>query len=350
MEKDEPKKQEEIPDDVLEFLEWVNMANITDVSTFINEVKESGICMKRAKLTSMDPVNWKKEVSEDPTTLKYREPETGLYYETMDIIEYIQDCRQRKRALSTEDILDFEMIHKDRPQKLFFWVHKRFEDDLDTFSNALKSFLLKEFGQDTEISIDEFGNRFIIVCQNIMVDNYEQKMIVLKRFGSAYQTDEIGGYLLHPIETYEEIPSIANVAYKNPVVNALIENGYRPTARIMEKIRPLLVNVPAGGLTVNITNITVNINNNYGSKSAYKKFIDHIIENLPTWYIPNTWIMKKTLVDEFNKFNDSEISAAVVIKNLKSEGLFELISAGEKRARLNPGENKVNLFLTKRML
>ena len=143
-------------------------------------------------------------------------------------------------------------------------------------------------------------------------------MIVLKRFGSAYQTDEIGGYLLHPIETYEEIPSIANVAYKNPVVNALIENGYRPTARIMEKIRPLLVNVPAGGLTVNITNITVNINNNYGSKSAYKKFIDHIIENLPTWYIPNTWIMKKTLVDEFNKFNDSEISAAVVIKNLKS--------------------------------
>ena len=346
MEKDEPV----IPNDVLEFLEWINRANITDVSAFINEVKESGVCMKRDKLTSMDPTNWKKEVSEDPATLKYREPETGLYYETMDIVEYIQDCRQRKRVLSTEDILDLEMIHKDRPQKLFFWISDSFEDKLESFSIALKSFLLKEFGQETDISIDEFGDRFIIVCQNIMVNNYEQKTALLKKFGSAYRTDEIGGYLLQTIETYEEIPSIANVAYKNPVIHALIENGYRPTAGIMEKLRPLLVNVPAGGLTVNITNITVNINNNYGSESVYKKFVDHITKNLPAWYIPNTWITKKTLVDEFNKFNDSETSPAVVIKNLKSEGLFKLISAGEKRARLNPGENKVNLFLTKRGL
>jgi len=221
---------------------WLSTATPEAITRFFEEAEEHGFCMNRNKLDLMDPEFWKKEISETPKKFIYKEPETGLFYETADIKEYLQDCRQRKRVLSTEDILDYEMIHKDRPQKLFFWISKRFEDDVGRFSAALKKFLLDKFTQDTDISIDEFEDRYIIVCSNIVVKNYEQKMALLKKFGNAHRTDEIGNYAIQPNpDLYEKIPSIANVAYKNPAVQQLINSDYELTGELTQKLLDLSI-------------------------------------------------------------------------------------------------------------
>ena len=326
--------------------DWLSTATPEAITRFFEDAEGLGFCMNRNKLELMDSEFWKKEISETPKKFIYREPETGLFYETMDIREYLQDCRQRKRVLSTEDILDYEMVHKDNPQKLFFWISKRFEDDIERFSAALKKFLLDEFMQDTSISVDEFEDRFIIVCSNIIVENYEQKMALLKKFGSVYRTDEIGGYIAQTIGTYEEIPSIANAGYKNAISAALIANGYRPNRKIMDQIESLAVmSITVDSVNVHITNnITVNINN-YNRESPFSKFVNHILSDKPDWYVSGEWIPKQVLVEKFNEFNESDISLRLLIRNLKSEDLYKKICVNEKRSRQDG--KKIQLFLAR---
>ena len=345
MEKD--SKQDKLSPETIELKEWFSTANNADLEYLMRQIKKHNICMSREKMLHLE-MDWKTKLSENPRTLKYREPETGMFYETIDIQAYIQDCKFRKQTLSSQDILDYELIHKDRPQKLFFWVLKHFEDHMSTFSDTLKEFLATEFKKDTKISIDEFGDRLIIVCTDILVENYAHKKRLLERFSSIYKRYEMDQYLRQHVDTYEEIPSITNAAYKNAGTTALIENNYQLTSAIKDRLSPILIMGFSGPITVNIDTVNINYTtNNYQSESPYRKFVDHVTTDLPKWYNPGEWIPKQTLTDEFNSFNKTSINTQELIRNLKSEGLYENICDGEKRSRYKGSKGSIRLFKAK---
>lgn len=341
------KTKEEPTEKALELMEWFNQANFQDLDFLMSQIESYEICMNREKVEHLK-MDWKEDLSENPSTLKYKESETGLFYETLDIKAYIQDCKVRKQILSGQDILDYELIHKDRPQKLFFWVLKHFEDQMDTFSDTLKEFIQEEFGKETEISVDEFGDRLIVVCTDILVENYAHKKLILEKFSSLYKRYEIDQYLRQHVDIYEEIPSIANAAYRNAGTEALIKNNYMLTAAIRKQLDHILIMGFSGPITVNIGTVNLNCTtNNYQSESPYKKFIDYVVNNLPDWYIPGEWIPKQTLTDEFNLFNRSSINTQELIRNLKVEKLYEKICAKEKRSRYKGSKGSIRLFLAK---
>ena len=341
MEKDDPDKKSWI-------LDWIGTAKPDALKYLEDQIEKHKICMNYEKLNHLQ-LDWKNKLSDDPETFKYREPETNMYYETRNILEYIQDCRQRKNVLSDQDIMDYELVHKDVSQKLFFWINKRFEDDIEAFSSALKKFLLRKTGKIAEISIDEFGDKLIVICTNIVVDNYLQKKHLLTDFGSYYRTDEIGGYIARVIDTYEEIPSIANAAYKNAETMALVGRGYLPNKALAEQLMKIIPRHDlSGGMTVVFIN-NVNITNiHQATDTPFKQFVDHILQDQPDWYIPDTWLPKSTLADKFEEHSHLKTRISDLVRHLKSEGLFDKIAAGEKRARYGDAKKLISLFLTQK--
>ena len=167
-------------------------------------------------------MDWKKHISDDPETFKYREPETNMYYGTSNIMNYLEDCRVRKASVSDQDILDYEMVHRDVPQKLFFTIPGIYEASLDDLEASLKEWLSKETDmKEPKISIDPFKDKYIVVCPDIMVENHRQKKQLLVEFSQAYEGrfhDVLSPYILQQTDLYEEIPSMTNALYKNPAV------------------------------------------------------------------------------------------------------------------------------------
>ena len=348
MEKDDPEREEKPSERAVKMLEWFDNANFKDLDFLMKIIEENNLCINRTKVEHLE-MTWKKEVSENPTTLKYREPETGMYYETDDIMEYIQDCRQRKQAVSTEDIIDFEMIHKDRPQKVFFWVPVVYEHLLGEFQDKLDSWLAAKFEGDSRIVAHNFQDRYIIVCQNVVAKNREEKIMLIREFIQSVPaySDLLSAYLIKSPEIFEEIPSITNADYKTDPTIQLLKNNYVLRRAVFNQIKDLAT-TETSGVTINIIieNLTIaGTINNYAEDSPYRRFVNHIKTTKPDWYVPGEWIPKQTLVDEYNTFTGSDINLRELMKHLKLEGLFTEISEGEKRSRMNGGRTR--LFLAK---
>jgi len=103
------------------FDEWYTTASDEEKLRIISALKKRHFCFNLRKVRHLE-MDWKKHISDDPETFKYRESETNMYYETSNIMNYLEDCRVRKASVSDQDILDYEMVHRDVPQKLFFTI------------------------------------------------------------------------------------------------------------------------------------------------------------------------------------------------------------------------------------
>jgi len=283
-------------------------------------------------------LSWKPELSEDTTTLKYEESESGMFYETHSILEYIQDCRQRKRRV-TEAIRDFELIHREREQKLFLWVSDTFCDIIDTFSVELHKFLSDQSSKKVNVSVDAFEDKYVIMT-NIIVGGYEHKVELLKAFKATIDTklaEPISVYFDNKPEPHEKIPSVANEGYKNPSVVELVSNGYRLNSVLLEQLKSVAASQFSDGQNVQIViNIVGCTFNNFAttSESNYSKFVEYILTDKPEWYKPNEWLPKSILVEKFNEKYGTDISSQVFMRRMHSEGLMTKISEQEKRAKL----------------
>lgn len=146
---------------------------------------------------------------------------------------------------------------------------------------------------------------------------------------------------------FEEIPSITNADYKTEPTIQLLKNNYVLRSAIYNQIKDLVA-TETSGVTINIIieNLTIaNTINNYAGDSPYKRFVDHIKTANPMWYTPGEWIPKQTLVDKYNEFTESTVNIRELMRQLKLEGLFEQISAGEKRQQYHGVRTR--LFLAK---
>jgi len=320
--------------------EELNIAAI-GVEEDLSMAFKKGLCIKNG---------WKETLSDDLTTHKYREPETGKYYETNNILKYLGDCKKRQQFDYTKDINDFELVHHDSKQKLFFVASSAFQDHLPETIDLMKKWIFDEFGTEPHISTGMFEKILVIMFENIAVDNFKQKIEVLSKMQKALPDgirDILSGYLAKEESIYEEIPSITNSDYGNEVTIDLIASDYSPPMEIVKRIKeltPSLINAH----TVNINIVINNITNNYGvAKSSYEVFIDHILNDKPDWYRSGVWLPKQILADKYNEMNGTSIGTSYLTRYLKSEGLFQKICIREKRARYNGSKHPVRLFLTK---
>ena len=247
----------------------------------------------------------------------------------------------RKKALSDEEILDHELVHSDKPHRLFFWVKDIYVPYLDEFSALLTKWLSERLGSDPKISVDKFDNRYIIVCSGAIVKSYADKIKILEKFRKTLP-DLLSGvlaeYILQERDTYEKIPSIANSLYENNGTAMLKANNYQLTKGIFEQIAPLIpCSVEGQPILVQINIMgDVNITNAHTpakTESLYQKFVLHILSDKPKWFISGEWLSKNLLVEKFNEKYEQSITLRTLMWSLHSENLFNQISAGEKRIK-----------------
>ena len=337
-------------------------SNAAEVDSWYNSLSNSEKeqlfkCIPDKMLKCRDPAKrahlemcWKPELSDDIDLLKYEEHESGLFYECPSILEYIRDCRLRQETVTSESIRDYELVHHDKPQKLFLWIPTRYGEMIDAFQEALKDFLSSHSTKPITLTADVFEGKFIIVT-NVIVGGYEEKIKLLVEFKKTLLpelADPLILYIAKKPDTYEKIPSITNAGYLNSVTRELVRRGYRPDAALIKQIQDTVTSHTSDRSYGNITIININITtNNYynGGKSDYVKFVEHILVEKPTWYTPNTWLPKSILVKKFNERFDTDISSNVFMRNMHSEGLMNQISEREKRARM--GGKPQSLFLSK---
>ena len=226
------------PSNGTELKDWIAGMSDEEAEMLCRNLQNKNFkCWNQLKQDHLE-LSWKPELSEDATTLKYEESESGLYYECPNILEYIQDCRYRKNRVASEVIRDFELIHKNNKQKLFLWVSELFEPIITTFSDALKDFLAAKSTKRVSISTDKFEDRYIILT-NIIVDNYDQKVEILNEFKSTLTPKlaaPLAVYFDNKPEPYEKIPSVANEKYKNPISQKLKDNNYELTIELKQEI------------------------------------------------------------------------------------------------------------------
>jgi len=331
---------------------WFEGLSEEDMSAFRGKLGAAKMCLNFPKERQLE-LDWKERPSGTPDLLTYKEPETGLYYETEDIMAYINNCKQRKKILSAEDIMDYEMVHTDKSQKLFFWVPRVYEHLLESFKVALTDWIVARFTVEPDITADQFQDRYIIVCRGVSLKNRAEKMRVVKDLHDELSSDMgrlLSEYLLQSPDIYEKVPSITNALYKNEATQSLVANNYMLTKSIMDKIKPMLPTCLEGSmqLVININQLVIGGDiNNYTSESIYKKFVDTIIKNSPSWYISGKWVPKQNLVEEFESRMGEKITTAVLFKSLKREGLFDKIITAEKRSRINPKGPQIRLMQMK---
>ena len=334
-------------DDLKKYLDEYQDDALAKILAVINSQK---VCLNPRKEEQLRHT-WKDELSEDIELLKYHEPETGLYYETEDVKAYIQDCKMRHRALSDQEILDYELVHPDKPHKLFFWVGDIYEPYIDEFSALLGSWLTEKLKNDPKISIDKFDNKYIVVCSGAIVKSYVDKINLLEKFRKTLP-DPLSGvlaeYLLQERDTYEKIPSIANSLYQNDGTAMLLANNYQLTSAIYEELIPRMPCSIDGRPVLIQINIMGDVNINHTTAipdSIYEKFVQHIKQDKPDWYRSGKWLPKSILVEKFNELYDQNIALSVLMRNLKLNDLFKEISADEKRSKV--AGKLVRMFLTK---
>ncbi len=331
----------ECPKDGQGFKDYIAGLSIDEAEKlFQNIEKQNRKCWNPIKQDHLE-LSWKDELSEDKSTLKYEESESGMFYETHNILEYIQDCRYRKQRVP-EAIRDNELIPRDQPQKLFLWISDTFLDRIDEFADALNKFLTSKSSKKVDIHVSSFENKYIIMT-NVIVDGYEYKIELLKEFQSTLDSklsETLSVYFDNEPNLHERIPSVANEDYKHPHVIKLVNDGYRVTSSLLEQIKTV-----AASQFGDEKNVVINIHlnmigctiNNFaiGSGSDYSKFVNHILADKPGWFTPNEWLPKSILVEKFNEMYGTDVQSHIFIRNMNSEGLMEKISEREKRSRVN---------------
>ena len=348
MEKDSDKMKKG-----LELQERVNSMTDEEYEMFFYYLANGKLTTNPLKEQYCATSGWKDDISGDWDKHKYQEPETKKYFETDNIVEYLRDCRNRQGIPTAAHIRDYELIHKDKQQKLFFTTDKVFGERIPGFIGEATKWMIAEFKTDPQLTADESKDYIVIICKNIAVENYEQKIDVLKRLKQDLPKELgaiLGDYVATDVVEYESIPSIANQTYQTEITKALIAAGYRPNRDILRQSYEMIPTYTDGMRPLVVINIInnyagVTINNNYGRVSPFKEFVEFIKATKPAWFVSGTWIPKQTLVDKYNEKNECNISLRTLMRNLQNEDLIKEISAGEKRMRIDG--KQIRAFLAK---
>ena len=339
-------------DKVREYQERVSSMTDEEYDMFFRYLLRGEVKFNPLKEQYCESSGWKDDISDDLDTHKYQEPETKKYFETDNIVEYLRDCRNRQGIPTAANIRDYELVHKDTKQKMFFTTDKAFEERISDFIKEATKWMVHEFKTDPQITADESEDYIVVVCKSIVVENYEQKIDVLKRLKQSLPKELgaiLGDYVATDVAEYESIPSIANQTYQTEITKALMAAGYRPNRDILRRIHEMIPTYTEGMgplVVINIFNdFTGATINNFGTDSIYCQFIKHIIKDKPDWFTPGEWMPKTILVEKFNELYGKNISIKLFMRCMYSEKLMDHISDGEKRSRV--GGKLQRLFLGK---
>jgi len=339
-----------------DFIVWLTSQDKRDIGRF---ARTAGFAKQhptdKIRIDHFNDRGWLTEPTDNPEIFRFKDPETGMYFETDHIPKYLRDCTVRQDCIYTKDILDKECIHKDTPQKLFFVVPTLGKDMVPELTRALKEWILSEYEKEPEIVLGTHKESIIVICTNIIVSNYEQKKEIIERFS---KTLSIGlQYLLRPylnseVDVFETLPSVTNKDYETTFIVDLLDNEYIPdsgtdTLEQLMKFLPTNLNLTAGNnIVINIIINNINNTNNYaGGISQYRAFVEHIQKDKPDWYHPGEWLPKHILVEKYNERNGTDVSLRTLMRNFRSEDLMKEISGEEKRMRIAGKQTRV--FLAK---
>lgn len=262
---------------------------------------------------------------------------TGKYFHTNDIQDYIEDCHGKARQGAT--LKESEIIPKERRQILFVITKNVIgSDNTAKAATELKKWLKDKYDINSRyfIIINEEENAIEIRFEDIVVDDYEHKIKILKEFKDEYNgeyKEEIKSMLSCQKDDssmlYEKVMGVFDERYMENSSDKMavklftkcledksigiprlksLEKYYNKnglSGKVSDENKKIQI---INNININIFSGDVNIVNNFhdNTNEDIDEFVKYIKEDKPEWYCPGEFIPKQLLADMFNEFANVE--------------------------------------------